>query len=307
MIIKHFKHHEIDKKKYDECISQSSQGTIYATSWYLDTVAPGWELLATEKLDIVMPIPVKKKFGMTYSTQPPLCQQLGIFSFTPLEKNTLKSFLEHIPYSYYRLQLNTGNISGDSSMLLRQNYVLELSQSYEMIREKYKSNCLRNIKKAEIEQLQFFQSTEIEQYIETLLHNATNRPIINLIPLLKRLIASAEKFAKIEIWNAQNQSGEILSCILFIYWKNRIYYMVPVSTSEGKKQQSMSFLIDQLIQKQASSELILDFEGSYIPGIARFYEGFGAVCEHYPIINRHNFLTKIYFGIRNKNLPGSSI
>jgi hypothetical protein len=62
MNISHFRHHKIDKSIYDECILESLQGTVYAMSWYLDTVSPGWELLATEDYKTVMPIPVNSPF-----------------------------------------------------------------------------------------------------------------------------------------------------------------------------------------------------------------------------------------------------
>ena len=246
-----------------------------------------------------MPIPVKKKFGLKYSIQPPLCQQLGIFSSKKTDENIVKNFIDRIPYSRFRLQLNSGNILQNQGLSLRQNYLLDLSQPYANIREKYKTNCQRNIKKAETEILKISKNTSREEYIDVLKENSSNRPIINLLPRLNRLMDFAEKNTTIEIWNVRDKSGNILSCVFFLYWKNRVYYMVPVSTPEGKNLQSMSFLIDQLIQFHASSNLILDFEGSSIPNIARFYEGFGANPEHYPVIKKDNFLTKIYSIIRN--------
>ena len=299
MMISHFKHQDIDKKAYDDCISQSAQGTVYAMSWYLDAVSPGWELLATHDFGIVMPIPVKKKFGLTYSIQPPLCQQLGIFSSENLDEDTIRNFISHIPYSHYRIQLNSGNIFQAQNLPLRQNYLLHMSDPHTSIREKYCTNCQRNIRKAETETLQISMSTSREEYIDTLKSNSANRPIINLLPLLNRLMDFAEKNTTVEIWNVRDNSGNILSSVFFLYWRNRVYYMVPFSTPKGKKLQSMSFLIDQFIRVHASSELVLDFEGSSIPGIARFYEGFGSNPEHYPVIKKDNFLTKIYSIIRN--------
>ena len=299
MKIRHLKHHDIDKKTYDDRIIRSAQGTVYATSWYLDAVSPGWELLATDDSEIVMPIPLKKKFGLKYSVQPPLCQQLGLFSSIPLDENNMKSFIDRIPYSRYRLQLNSGNIFQNQSLPLRQNYLLDLNQSYTDIREKYKTNCQRNIRKAETEALKISKNTLRDEYIDILKKNSFNRPIINLLPLLNRLMDFAEKNTSIEIWNVRDKSENILSCVFFLYWKNRVYYMVPVSTPEGKNSQSMSFLIDQFIHHHASSELILDFEGSSIPNIARFYEGFGADPEYYPVVKKDNFLTKIYSAVRN--------
>ncbi len=296
MMIRHFKHHNIDKKKYDDCILQSSQGTVYAMSWYLDVVSPGWELLATDDFETIMPIPVKQKFGITYAIQPHLCQQLGIFSSRDLDESILKNFIKQIPYSIYRIQLNSGNIFQDQTILLRHNYVLDMSLPYTNLQERYKTNCQRNIKKAKTEIQNVSNFTSREAFFEIL--HTHNGPIIKLLDLLKKLLDSAEKYAKTEIWNVRDHSGNLLACTFFLYWKNRVYYMVPVSSPEGKKLQSMSFLIDQFIQRHSSTDLILDFEGSSILNIARFYEGFGANLERYPVINKDNFLTKIYSSIR---------
>lgn len=293
MTIRHFRHPEIDRSAYDECILKSLQGTVYAMSWYLDTVSPGWELLATEDYGTVMPVPVKKKFGLAYSIQPYLCQQLGIFSTIPVHEKITADFIDRIPYSYYRLQLNAGNALENREVRLLQNYFLDLGRSYEEIREKYKTNCQRNIKKSETGDLQVFHATDPDKYVDVLVRNASGRPIIKLLPLLEKLIESAGKNTQTEIWNVRNNSGDILSCALFLYWKNRVYYMVPVSTHQGREQQSMSFLIDRFIRRHAASGSILDFEGSSIPNIARFYEGFGASREDYPLVTKDNLLGKV--------------
>ena len=57
--------------------------------------------------------------------------------------------------------------------------------------------------------------------------------------------------------------------------------MNALSSKEGKELRAMFFLIDQYIQMNAEKELTLDFEGSTLPGIARFFSGFGATPETY--------------------------
>ncbi len=62
---------------------------------------------------------------------------------------------------------------------------------------------------------------------------------------------------------------------------NRAINIVNVSSAEGKKNGSAHFLFDKIISTLAAENqnTILDFEGSSVPGIARFYEGFGAQPE----------------------------
>jgi len=44
---------------------------------------------------------------------------------------------------------------------------------------------------------------------------------------------------------------------------------------------SMFLMFNELISEYAGTDKVLDFEGSEIPGVARFFKGFGAVKQHY--------------------------
>jgi hypothetical protein len=43
----------------------------------------------------------------------------------------------------------------------------------------------------------------------------------------------------------------------------------------------MTQVIDSILKKYSETDYILDFEGSMIPGIARFFKSFGAKEEEY--------------------------
>ncbi len=43
--VQYLKHHEIDKQRWDACIQEARNAQIYALSWYLDVVTPGWEAI----------------------------------------------------------------------------------------------------------------------------------------------------------------------------------------------------------------------------------------------------------------------
>ena len=56
------KHDKIDKVKWDNCISRSVNGHIYARSWYLNIVSPDWDALIEGDYEAVMPLTWKRKF-----------------------------------------------------------------------------------------------------------------------------------------------------------------------------------------------------------------------------------------------------
>ena len=63
--------------------------------------------------------------------------------------------------------------------------------------------------------------------------------------------------------------------------QNRIYYMLAWNNEEGRQKGASHQLIDAIIKENAGKDIWLDFEGSDIPGIAFFFEGFGAQPEYY--------------------------
>jgi hypothetical protein len=44
------------------------------------------------------------------------------------------------------------------------------------------------------------------------------------------------------------------------------------------------FLLDRMIKEFSGQQLVLDFEGSQIAGIAEFYRQFGSTPEPYPFL-----------------------
>jgi hypothetical protein len=78
------------------------------------------------------------------------------------------------------------------------------------------------------------------------------------------------------------KTSEILAGAFFVLWKNRFYYLLPVSTPQGKKVRAMRFLIDRFIAEFAGQNYVIDFEGSSVPSVAQFYQSFGALPEFYP-------------------------
>lgn len=294
MKIYHLKNSEINIEAYDSCIENSAQGTIYAMSWYLDIVSPNWELLMVDDYNFVMPIPVKKKLFFKYCAQPPLCQQLGLFSLKELTAEILDNFIKTIPYLYCDFYLNAHNQYADFK--LKSNYELNLKQSYEKMRAEFSNNCARNIKKAEKENLSVENQTDEKVYLDFVSAHCGNLPVKHLISVLQRIINGVKKHSTVEIWNARNENHEILSCALFLRWKTRFYYLFPISSEKGKAKQSMSFLLDKFIRKYAECDFVLDFEGSSIPNIAHYYAGFGSQNKPYP----HFLKTNKFFDFLRK-------
>ena len=58
---KYIESKNIDKSRWDQCVSSSKSPLVYGYSWYLDLVSPEWCGIIMEDYSAVMPLPVKKK------------------------------------------------------------------------------------------------------------------------------------------------------------------------------------------------------------------------------------------------------
>src|SRR6187401_3064758 len=134
--IKHLQHKEIDKAKWDSCISNALNGLIYGYSFYLDCMARHWDTLVFRDYEAVMPLTWNKKYGFYYLYQPAFTASLGVFGKN-LNKELIDDFIKNIPpkFKLIEISLNTGNIIGDSKTfsLVRSNYILHLNKPHEEI------------------------------------------------------------------------------------------------------------------------------------------------------------------------------
>jgi hypothetical protein len=79
----------------------------------------------------------------------------------------------------------------------------------------------------------------------------------------------------------------MIASVFFVQSNQTVIYLAASSNPTGTEKSAMFLLIDTFIQNNAASNLILDFEGSNIPGVARFYAGFGGVPETYFSIHQN--------------------
>lgn len=286
--IRFVKNSSIDREKWDQCIKSSPYGIAYACSWFLDRICSQWDALIWGDYLYVMPLVNNSKFGIRYIYQPFFTQQLGIFSTFPPEPEIVNQFLNAIPKQFRLtdMKLNFGNRPATSTFNIKQNttYELALYSNLNLIRDNYTTNTRRNIKKAiqhkifispvyDISYFTFFtqqnlkdKSPEVKQQHYLALQKVINYTFYNQLG---------------EIYGAWDAANNLIAAAFFLNFNHKSIYLSASSTPEGMEQSAMSLLIDTYIQSNTGKSMVLDFEGSNIPGIARFYAGFGALPQNY--------------------------
>ena len=296
--IQYLTHQQIDKSKWDKCIDNAGNGLIYAYSFYLETMAENWDALVMNDYEAVMPLTWNKKFGIHYLYQPFLTAQLGVFGKIVTEQQC-GNFIQAIPskFRYIDISLNSGHISGIPTgyRIHRLNHILDLSKSYGDLYKKYRENIQRNIKKAEQAGCKIEKGFDAEKVIDLAVqqmksHSKESSDNVNRFRKLYQLL-DAEKKAMTYGVSLQN---ELLASAIFFFSHNRAYYILVGNHPDGKNIGASHMLIDAFIKDHAGKDMLLDFEGSDIPGLALFYRSFGADEIVYPQLrlNRLPFYLK---------------
>lgn len=296
--IQYLPHSRIDKSKWDQCIDTAENGLIYAYSFYLDHMSENWDALVLNDYEMVMPLTWKKKYSIKYLYQPFLTAQLGVFGKNITEK-VVGDFIESIPatFRYIDISLNTGNIFSTPTgfTIHRANYTLDLNKSYPELKNNYRENIVRNIKKAEVSGYTVEKDFDVELVIKLAVEQMNNYDRTSSTQVTRfRNLFNYLLGKNMAVTRGIKVNDEMLSSCVFFISHNRFYYILVGNHPDGKAIGASHALIDAFIKEHAETNMLLDFEGSDIPSLAFFYSSFGAKQEVYPAlkINRLPFYLK---------------
>lgn len=282
-MIRYLTHDEIDFKRWDACIDKALNSYVYGYAWYLNIIAGEWDALVEDDYKSVFPLPFREKMGIKYIYQPAFTQQLGLFSQETKATEKLPLFLNSIP-SHFRLmelKLNKYHIPTQQKgveITENTNIELELIGNYDSIYANYSTNLKRNIKKAEKNALQQLPNIKPEELISLFRANKGQEVSAYSAMEYKRFGKLVYTFIHRgigEILSIGSAENNLLAAALMVKSQGRYIFLFSGLTDEGKQKGAMPFLIDQFIKSRANTEMILDFEGSNDPNLAKFYRSFG--------------------------------
>ena len=273
---------DIDHQLWDACIDNTTNGLVYAKIDFLDLMSDQWDAIVIDNYRAIMPIPFRKKWGIRYVYQVPFIQQLGLigtYDDTELLE-CLNLMQETFRYGGYAFNfLNTTGVA-----TVAKNYVLDLTPDYQTIAKGYRNDHRRNLQWDRIRQLEYRKTEAVAEtihlYRELYHHKFQHVPRQSF----EHLIRFAQRRPAQAIVREARENGKLSSAILALKDNKRLYTLVSATTEQGKKTAANRFLLDRLIREFAGNDLLLDFEGSDLPGVAEYYEGFGAALQPYSVI-----------------------
>lgn len=284
MEIIYLPHKQIDKRKWDQMISISRNRMPYVFSWYLDVVTERWDALVTAEYEYLFPLPVFRKFGFQYLMQPFYMQQGGIYSPHEVTQQVIREFLTAIPqrFRYIQLNLNVGNraISIPKFELReRRTHHLALNKPYDQLFSEMKPSKRNKIRRAMKQDLNLIKRLQPGQMVKfwrehvgTYLPEMDTKAYDRLLELLHVLY----RHKKLYTVGAYDEQQEMVAMAAFIRDRHYYIYFMSAATPDGKKMAAPSLLIDEFLHDHAPARQQLDFEGSEVPSIAKFFKSFGA-------------------------------
>ena len=298
MNIQYLTYQEIDFTKWDFCIAKSANKLIYAESNYLNKVASNWDAIVLNDYDAVMPLIWRKKMGVRYVYQPAFLQQAGIYSPYQLTEEITEAFiaLASTHFKFAEISINYANKPTDENGFyqkkINNNFLIHLDKKYEeIVTSKY---FKERITRATKFNLQYVISSDVTKCIKTykkLYGERLSSVAKNDYTNFEQLCLDLQKENRVIIREVYNQEGnELLATALFLKDENRMYNLASSIFPNGRTRLANYFLFDSLIKEFSNQPLIIDLEGSDLPGVDFFYKKLAT--ENQP-----------YYSIKWNNLP----
>lgn len=274
---------DIDDAKWDAVVANSWHETVYGYCWYLDCVTPQWSGLILDDYQAVMPLVTGKKWGVNYIFNVPFMQYTTVYGALPTT-SVLKRFFEAIPHKFrfmdFKLLFPVEPNIKNAEIHKCTNYILEIPDATCAVDAKFNTNTKRNIKKAEKLKLSFTFESNPDKLIETYKafkkekYNTESDP--RIYERLKKVINMALINGSGQLVYAWGNKGDFLGGTFFQDSLTRSIYLFSGASGACKNTGAMFLIVKQRIVELLNKKKVIDFEGSDIEGIARFYKGFGA-------------------------------
>ncbi len=295
-MIKFVEYKNINKKKWDDCISNSSNPSIFVYSWYLDVVCKDWSALILDDYEAVFPLASKSKYKINYLVQPFFTRYFGLYSKSKTSAKILAEFFDAIPSKF---KFSEFCLHEKSDVKLKQGefsdkkfQVLDLSSKYESIQKDFSDNTKRNVKKAIKAGLKIRPDISPDKIVHLFrttkgkdLEVFSSEDYKTLIKLMDTC-NDLKKGQSIAIYDGD----KLCAAAFFMFSNNRFTFLKSGVTDDGKAKGAMHLLFDYFIKENSGKRYQLDFGGSSVENVARFYKNFGAKdC--------------VYLQVKQNNLP----
>ena len=298
-----------------ENISENTN-SIFQQPWWLNAVALGrWGEAVIKRGDDIaarMPYVIKKKYGLTAMTMPPLTQTLGPWlrpskakyaKQISEQKELINELIVQLPKVDYFCQNFSPYITNwlpfyweGFQQTTRYTYRIEELLDLDKIWEYFLENIRREIRKAQ-KHVVVRSDLGIDQFLQV---NAMTFERQGLqLPYSSELVRNLDKACVIhnarKMFFAEDAQGRIHAAIYIVWDCNTAYYLMGGGNHELRNSGATSLLMWEAIKFASTVSKTFDFEGSMIEPIERFFRSFGGKQTPYNQITKMSRRMKLAY------------
>jgi GNAT superfamily N-acetyltransferase len=274
--------------EWDTFIAQSEEGGPFLQYAWLEASAPGWK--AWEWSDSSgcvarMPVRIKKRLFWTAFRQPLFSMYWGICfrrnTDISTQKEIYKDAIVKLKASVHLLDICLSPMVTEIGLpevegvfyTRKPTYRLELNDAIE---SGFSAATRRQIRKSERTGFICQSSVQHKDVLEIF---RLNPHIMSDIELqqFEKIIQRTSPKENLKLWTIRTPEEKLVACGYFMFDASFCYYIAGAVHPEFRSSGVMSLLMFRVMEYAKSIGCsCFDFEGSSIPGVARFFEGFGA-------------------------------
>lgn len=293
---------QLNLTAWDACVtaSPSRGGLPYAFSWWLRITAGRWDAVVEPDgrggYRSVLPLPVRRRPWGREVVQPLFTQQLGLLLTAASQHRDLAEYLALAlaagPYPRFYQQLGAAQpwpaLPPELGFAIseRRTHHLSLAPPYPTLLAGYCADYRRRLKRLPDDPGAVRETTSAQAVI-ALFQATKGAEVASLRPrhyrLLGRLLADLQRREQVLLLELRApDSGALLAGAAFVRVPGVLIYLFAASSAAGRQASGPLRLLDEAIRRHAGTAgLVLDFEGSLLPGVARFFANFGAAPVPY--------------------------
>ncbi|NDB35677.1 MAG: GNAT family N-acetyltransferase [Flavobacteriia bacterium] len=288
---------QLDKQRWDQrVLAEQPEGFFFMLSWYLDSVAPGWEGYVLGDYEGIYPIVRKQKFGVSFTHMPFLTRIFFPIGFNNKQTLDLQQYLSN-RFSY--LQLAGVSLNEPYEQQIRRYQVLDLA-SFD--RSQCSENHRRQYKKAA--QQRFKMDTSVNPAgLITLFRQVKGAEFTHLKDadylLLARLMEEANRrgcLRQFSLWKL----GELVGAAAYLEVNGQALYLKGAITQEAMKAGGMVYLHVEAMMALAPTCAQIDFGGSNAKGLGEFNRKFGARDVEYLLLIKNSLVKPLAWLAKRK-------
>jgi hypothetical protein len=282
---------ELNKKKYASLIASQKNISVFENPWWMDATAgnENWDVWINEQSKSAFVFHFKKKYFQKALLPAILTPYQSNGSTDKTFYNTINNFdfIEFNVKDFSKMEMNE-LLKNNFDCTLKHTRILDV-KDVATIYANYKSSLKRQIQKAE-KKLTVIENEKLEvvyAVIEQVFQRQKKATPFSFLQL-KKLDDAAAKNSSRNFWVAYNDYQQPCAALYVVFDSTCCYCIIGGIATAHKDSGAMCLLYHTAIQFASTKGNELDFCGSTIPSIDKFFSTFGAVKKDVLVINKYN-------------------